>query len=142
MIDALISVMLTVPESHVEAGSLPVIITIKNVSKSDVVVAKRFAVMPRSGDLEFVISHDGKKLPYRLRVRLPPMKAGHFVVLKPDETLTHKFSLQKEYDFTKPGTYEMQVIYRIPEFPEGFVLPKAKPAKSDVISPKIIFKHK
>jgi hypothetical protein len=139
MIDALISVMLTVTDSHVEPGAVPIIVTIKNITKSDVVIAKRFSVMPRSGDLEFVVMHDGKKLPFRLRVRLPPMKVSHFVVLKPEETISHQLVLKKEYDFSKPGTYEMKVIYRIAELPAGFHLPKAPLVQRDTVSEKIIF---
>jgi hypothetical protein len=142
MIDALISVILTVSDAQIEAGSVPVSITITNISKSDVLVANRFAVMPRMGDLEFIVTKDNQQLPFRLRVRLAPMMSENMVVLKASECITHSLTLKKEYDFSKPGIYEMYVIYRVAETPVGFQVPKIPIASEGVASPKISFKVK
>jgi hypothetical protein len=138
-INSVLSISVTAPERTLAPGSVPVTLTVTNISKTDVLIANRFGVMPRAGDLEFNIFYDQKKLPFRLRVRLPPMKRENFVVLKSKESIEHKVILDKEYDFSKPGSYQMQVVYRIAEVPEEFKSAMPPLAKTETVSPMLNF---
>jgi hypothetical protein len=81
-----------------------------NTSQQDYYVNARFAVVPKVGDVWLTVRHDGKEVPYKFRVRLRPLEASDFLLLKPEERVVAAVELSKGYALTE-GTYEIEAVY-------------------------------
>jgi hypothetical protein len=78
----------------------------------------RFAVVPSVGDVwPTLIGPSGNPVPYALRVRMAPLHASDFLLLKPNESVLAGAALRKLFRLTEPGVYKLSAKYVSNEVP-------------------------
>lgn len=103
---------ITVPSTSVSSNDHVVLtMAVENTSERDYYVNARFAAVPKVGDVWLKVRYGGKEVPYKFRVRLRPLEASDFVLLKPGERVVAGVELSKGYNLKEAGTYEIEAVY-------------------------------
>lgn len=85
---------------------------VTNNDPNPVFVNNRFAVAPVVGDIHVAVTGpDGNAIPFKFRVRVPPLGLAEFVELESGKSLTSQYLLSRGYALKQPGEYKVTATY-------------------------------
>lgn len=87
-------------------------LVVTNNDPESVFVNNRFAVAPVVGDVHLLVTApDGSVLPFKFRVRVPPLGLKEFVELEPGKSLVSEYPLSRGYALKQRGKYKVTATY-------------------------------